>query len=279
MKKRGASKSLTSVIECEAMFNDGVAVAIMVFAKGIIKNSVGENILLLVLNEILGAIVISLVISFIMFKVLRSSNEPQIHILISLLNVALINIICESFGFSGVIASVVSGIYFSKENKKIVRWKEVVDSKELYNDFWEVTSSILGGVLYVMAGLSILSVDLSFQILCLIPAVIAINLVSRFIGASVGTTLLSKKHLPSKYDVKEFTTLLTISALRGGVSLALAMTLKNILIPETYNIVLSIVLITILFTTIIQGLISGKVYEKVEKNRENKYAERSLCLK
>lgn len=279
MKTKGASKSLTSIIECESLFNDGVAVAIIVFAKGILKNSVGKNILLLVFKEIFGAIVVGMVISFVMFKILRSSNEPQIHVLISLLTVALVNIVCEAFGFSGVIASVVSGMYFSMQNKKVSRWKEVVDTKELYNDFWEVASSILGSILYVMAGLSILSVKLNIQILYLIPAVIVINLISRFIGARVGVALLGKTHLPSKYDAKEFTSLLTISALRGGVSLALAMTLKDILLPEIYNIVVSVVLITILFTTIIQGLLSGKVYEKIEANREKKYSERSLCVR
>lgn len=279
MKEKGASKSLTSIIECESLFNDGVAVAIMIFAKGIIKNSVGKNILFLVFKEIFGAIAVGIIVSFIMFKILRSSNEPQIHVLISLLTVALINIICEPLGFSGVIASVVSGMYFSTQNKKITRWKEVVDDKELYNDFWEVTSSILGSVLYVMAGLSILSINVNIQILLLIPAVIVINLISRFIGVRIGVSLIGKTHLPSKYDAREFTTLLTISALRGGVSLALAMTLKDILVPETYNFVLSSVLITILATTIVQGLLSGRIYEKIESNREKKYAEKSLCVR
>ena len=47
-----------------------------------------------------------------MFKILRLSNEPVVHVLVSLLNVALINIICGTFGFSGVVASVVAGLYF-----------------------------------------------------------------------------------------------------------------------------------------------------------------------
>ena len=279
MKEKGASKSLTSIIECESLFNDGVAIAIMVFAKGIIKNSVGKNILLLVFKEIFGAITVGIIISFVMFKILHSSNEPQIHILISLLTVTLVNIICEPFGFSGVISSVVAGMYFSMQNKKITRWKEVVDSKELYNDFWEVTSSILGSVLYVMAGLTILSINFNIQILLLIPAVIVINLISRFIGVRIGVALIGKTHLPSKYNTREFTTLLTISALRGGVSLALAMTLKDILALETYNFILSSVLVTILATTIVQGLLSGRIYEKIESNREKKYAERSLCVR
>lgn len=278
-KEKGASKTLTSIIECESLFNDGVAVTILVFAKSILQNSAGKNILLLVFSEIVGAILTGIVISFIMFKVLRSSNEPVVHVLVSLLNVALINIICEVFGFSGVVASVVAGMYFSMQNKKISRWREVVDSKELYNDFWNVASNILGSVLYVMVGLAILSVDINIQTLILIPVAIIINLISRSAGAAIGSVMVGKKHLPSKYSTGEFVSLLTISGLKGGVSLAIAMTLKDILPIEIYNIVLTTVLITVVFTTIIQGMISGKVYEKIEIRREKKYSERSLCVR
>jgi CPA1 family monovalent cation:H+ antiporter len=261
------------------MFNDGIAVAILVFVKNILQKSAGKNIALLVLSEIGGAIFTGIAMSFIMFKILRMSNEPVVHVLVSLLNVAMINIICGTFGFSGVVASVVAGLYFSMQSKKIVRWREVVDSKELYNDFWNVAASILGSVLYVMVGLSILSIDISMKTLILIPIAVIVNLVSRFVGATVGSNIVGKKHLPSKYSNKEFASLLTISALKGGVSLAMAMTLKDILALETYNIILTVVLITILFTTIIQGLLSGKLYDRVEKRREKKYAERSLCVK
>ena len=278
-KERGASKTLLSIIESEALFNDGIAIPILVFIKGILKNGVGENIFIIIANEILGAVIIALVVSFVMFKILRSSNEPIVHVLVSLLNVALINMICEPLGFSGVVASVVSGMYFSMQNKKHARWREVIDSKELYNDFWNVSSNILSSVLFVMVGLSILSINITTKMLILIPVVIVINFIARFAGASVGSAIVGKKHLPSKYSNTEFASLLTISALKGGVSLAIAMTLKDVLSLETYNIVLTVVLITILFTTIIQGLVSGKLYERIEKKREKKYSERSLCVR
>lgn len=278
-KERGASKTLTSIIECESLFNDGIAVTILVFVKSMLQKNTGKNIALLVLSEVGGAIVTGIAISFVMFKILRLSNEPVVHVLVSLLNVALINIICGTFGFSGVVASVVAGLYFSMQNKKVSRWREVIDSKELYNDFWNVAASILGSVLYVMVGLSVLSIEFSIKTLILIPVAVIVNFVSRFVGAIVGSSIVGKKHLPSKYSNKEFASLLTISALKGGVSLAVAMTLKDILIPETYNIVVTTVLITILFTTIVQGLISGKLFERIELKREKKYAERSLCVR
>ena len=266
-------------MECESLFNDGFAVTILIFAKEILVNSVRENILMLVLKEIFGAVAVGIIVSFLMFKVLRMSNEPIVHILVSLLNVAIISVICDVFHFSVVMASVVAGLYFSMENQKITRWKEVVDPEELYNDFWNVASVILDGVLYVMVGLSVLSIELNVQTLILIPIAIILNIIARFASVGIGSAIVGKKHIPSKYSMKEFTTLLTVSGLKGGVSLALAMSLKDILTVESYNIVLTIVLITILFTTIVQGMISGKVYEKVEEDREKKYRENSLCVR
>ena len=56
-KERGASKTLTSIIECESLFNDGIAVTILVFVKSMLQKNTGKNIALLVLSEVGGAIV------------------------------------------------------------------------------------------------------------------------------------------------------------------------------------------------------------------------------
>lgn len=276
IRKKGASKSLIAVIEGESLFNDGISVTLIVLAKGMLASAFGQNIFFVVFREILGAIAVGLIISFIMFKILKSTNNPIMHILVSLMDVALIYAICNSFDFSGVIASVVAGMYFSTETKKIARWKEVVDSKDLYNDFWNVASFILSSILYVLVGTTILSIELSMMTLILIPIAIIINLIARYIGVFVASNIVGKKNVPSKYSMNDFVKILTVAGLKGGVSLAIAMTLKDILPFNEYNILLTTVFITVLFTTIVQGLIAGKVYSKIEEKNERKYAEKAL---
>lgn len=189
----------------------------------------GGNVLLLVTKEILGAAIVGLVVSYILFKVLKMTREPIVHILISLLDVSLAYVLCEHFGFSGVIASVICGMYFSYQTKKNERWKEVVDSKELYNDFWNVLENLLNSILFVLVGLSILSMEVSMHTWILIPIAILLNILTRYIGVLTTTTIIGDKNIPGKLSKKGFIELMTWCGLKGGLSLALAMTTKSIL--------------------------------------------------
>ncbi len=271
--KLGLSKSMISVIEGESLLNDGMGVALLIFVKGIITNGVGENFLILIFKEIIGALVVGYLISFILFKLLKMTNEPILHILISLLTVSLSYIICEHFGFSGVIASVVCGMYYSYELNKIKRWHEVVDSKELYEDFWNIVENLLNSVLFVLVGISIGSMEFSIYTLIFIPIAIILNLVARFLGVAISTKFLKKNKIPSKYSFKEFVLLLTWTGLKGGISLALVLSVRDILPNDIYLILLHVTTITILFTTIVQGLTTNKIYKHIENIREKRIEE------
>lgn len=268
LNKLGMSKSVLSVIEGESLFNDGVAIAIFIFTKGVIVNSVSENVLLIFLKEILGAAFIGFVVSFLLFELIKMTNEPIMHILISLLTVSLSYVLCEELEFSGVIASVICGMYFSYQTNKIERWKAVVDSKNLYKDFWGVIENLLNSVLFVLVGFSILSVEVTEQVLALIPIAIILNILARFVGVLVSSLLIGKKNIPGKYTLREFVTILTCGGLKGGLSLALALTLKGVIQSEPYMVIINVVLSTILFTTIVQGSIVGKVYKNIEEKRD-----------
>lgn len=270
LNKNGASKGITTVIEGETLFSDGICVAMFIFIKGMITNTTTHNLLILVFKEIFGAIVVGLVVSWLLFKLLKISNNPVLHILISLLTVSTSYVICEHFEFSGVIACVVAGMYFAYNRRKISRWLEVVDSKEMYDDFWKIIEMLLNSVLFVLVGLMVLSINVNKEIITLIPLAIIINFISRFIGVSFATLFIGKKNIPGRYSFKEFTTMLTWTALRGGTSLAFIMTLKEVLPIEIYEILFNMIMITILFTTIVQGLSTGKMYRFIEKRREKR---------
>lgn len=270
LNKLGLPKGISSVIEGESLFNDGIGVALFVFVENIITSANNGNFLLLVSKSLFGSIFIGLVISFIMFKLLKQTKDPNLHILISLLDVSLCYVLCEHFGMSGVIASVVCGIYFSYENKKCERWRIVVDSNNLYNDFWNIIDELLNSILFVLIGLTATIIPINDRIIYLIPIAIIVNFVSRYFSVYSTCLLLGKESIPNKYSLKDFTTLMTFSALRGGLSLAMAFSASAILSDGEYNIVLNITMITILFTTIIQGMIIPCVYKRIEKKKTGK---------
>ena len=267
LEKLGLSKSVKSVIEGESLFNDGMGIAVFIFVKNMITHVNNQNFILIVLQNIFGAIFVSLVISWILFKVLRLTKNPYMHILISLLDVSLCYIICKTFGFSGIVASSICGIYFSYQNKKCERWRAVVDSNNLYNDFWNIIDEFLNGIMFVFIGLTVVTLPFDISLWFLIPIAIIVNIVSRFFGVFYSCLLVGKKNLPGKYDISGFTSLMTLCTLRGGVSLAMALSVASIVNAKEYIIIVNITMITILFTVIVQGLLTPVVYKKIEKER------------
>lgn len=266
LNKLGLSKNVTSVIENESLFNDGTGVALFVFIKSIICESGESNFLVVMAKEIFGAFFVALVISFILFEFLKLTNDPVKHLLISILDVSLVYMICEHFGFSGVIASVICGMFFAYRMNGIERKRMVVDPHDLYHIFWEVVDTILNAVLFVMIGVSVLDVTFSPYIFALIPISIVCVVISRYAGVGLSSIFIGRS-IPSSYSLSEFVLLMTWSALKGGLSLALAMSTKEFLPEDIYHIVMNVTYITIFFTVIVQGLTIKMGYKKIEKHK------------
>lgn len=275
LNKLNLSKNVTSVIESESLFNDGTGVALFVFFKSIVGHSGENNFLVVMLKEVLGALAVAAVVSFLLGRLVKLTKKPIQQILISVLDVALSYVICEHFGFSGVIASVICGMYFAYIMEGQERKRMVYDPNNLYIDFWDILDSILNAILFVMIGISILNINISAYILAVVPIAILAVILSRFMGVGISTMLLGRNKIPSSYSLMEFVSLMTWSALKGGLSLALAMSTKGIVSPDQYLIVLNTAYITIIFTVIVQGLTVKKGYLLIEKHKAGRLRKQS----
>lgn len=270
LNKLGMSKNVTSVIECESLFNDGTGVALFLFVKGILSQKSGGNFFYIMGKELLGAILVAVVISFLLFSLLRLTKDPVKHILISLTDVMLVYVICEHMGFSGVIASVVCGMCFAYMRSRISRQLLVQDAEKLYDHFWEVADGILNAVLFVLLGLSVMNAQASGMFWILLPAAIVTVILSRYAGVRACTLFMEKGRLPGNYNCREFSMLMTWSALKGGLSLALALGTAELFPCEIYLIVLNTAYITIFFTILVQGLTTKRVYKMIEAKKTNR---------
>lgn len=273
LNKIGLSKNVCSVIENESLFNDGTGVTLFIFVSSIITKSGESNILLLVVKEILGAVVVALAVSFVLFQLIKITRDPIRYILISLLDVSLVYILCEGLGFSGVIASVVCGMYFSYAFGTIEKKVQVIDPENWYRDFWEILESLLNAVLFVMIGLLVVNIKLCSFAAVVIPVAIIAIVFSRAFGVFTSTLLTGKK-IPGNYNMAEYVILMTWSALKGGLSMALAMSTKEFLSPEVYNIFINVTYVTIFFTVLVQGLTVKRVYFLLEKHKAKRMSEK-----
>ncbi len=270
LKKAGLSKNVSTVIEGESLFNDGTGVAVFVAIKNIVNDTSDLSFPVLMAKELLGAIAIGLGLSFVLFKLLRSSNNPMLHIFISLFDVTAAYVACEALGCSGVIASVVCGIYFSKNMAKHEAWHKIVDPKGWYEDFWHIADTLLNSVLFILIGFAVINIPAHPLVITLILVAIVVNCIARFFGVLTSALIVGSKKIPNRYNVKEFTILMTWSALKGGLSLALAFSTKEFLPENIYNVVLIVTCVTTYFTIVVQGLttkVGFKIVEKMKTKR------------
>lgn len=267
LNKLGLSKNVTSVIESESLFNDGTGVALFVFVKSIVSRSGGENFLLVMLKEVLGALAVAFAVSFLLFRLMTVTKSPVTRIIISLLDVSLCYAVCEKCGFSGIIASVVCGMYFSYMSDKKYDSISVTDPEDTYRSFWDAAEEILNSVLFVMIGLSLLNAKASEYLPFIIPAAVVIGLASRFVGVFTAGVINGKNKIPGNYDLAEYSALMTWTGLKGGLSLALAMSTAEFLGSSEYLIAVNLAYATIFFTTIIQGLTTKAVYQRIERRK------------
>lgn len=267
LNKLGLSKNVTAVMEGESLFNDGTGVALFIFIKDLYTDSKGSNFFFVMFKELFGALFVGMAISFLFFFLIKATTDPIKHIITSILAVSLSYTICETYGFSGVIASVVCGIYFSTMMDKYKAANKSMDPDNYYKDFWKVIDTLLNYFLYTLVGLSFMYVGNTDYLIVIAIAAIIFNIVARALGVFISTVI--SRQLPDGYHIKPFTILMTWGGLKGGLCLALAMSAVDFLPKDAYNFVLFVTYITILFTTIFQGLTIGKLFKWLNANESS----------
>lgn len=263
LNKLGLSNDVTAIMEGESLFNDGTGVALFIFLKELYEDTKDSNFFIVMFRELAGALLVGFAISFIFFMLIKATKDPIKHIIISMLSVTLAYCICEEFGFSGVIASVICGIYYSTKMDQYKAANTDIDPRDYYKDFWKIIDTLLNYILYVLIGVSFVFVSGTEHLIIIGLAAILFNIGARFLGVMASTAIC--KQLPDGYHIKPFSILMTWGGLKGGLCLALAMSTKSFLPVSIYNFILYVTYITIIFTTLIQGLTVGKLYNWIKE--------------
>lgn len=261
LKKTSISKDLQIKIEGESLFNDGIGVVVfsgilLLSGVGISpeESSIGIEIGKLFLEEALGGIVFGAVLGFIGYTCIKSIDEnPQLAVMISLAIAMGGYAIASLLHVSGPLAMVVSGIIIGNR-MNIISNKGA--TRKLLNDIWEILDDVLNGVLFVLIGLSIHLLKFEMTHLVLGVLAIAIVLIARFLSVLLPYSLL--KH--SEKKPLKTVVVLSWGGLRGGISIALALSLLN---NSSSEVILYITYTVVLFSIIVQGLSIGPLVKKI----------------
>ncbi len=257
LKKANLPKSIETNIVGESLFNDGIGVVI--FATLLKVASVGiehfgaVDIGLLFLQEAVGGIVAGLVIGIVGYKLMKSIDHFQTEILISLAMVMGGYSLCHYLHVSGPLAMVVAGIMTGNRGHKLAM-SDV--TRDYLGKFWEVTDEILNAILFMLIGLEIVIVQFNWGYITAGLLALVLCVLARFISLFLPAFLLGfKKELGNKTLY-----IMTWGGLRGGISIALALSLPA---SPFKDVLVSITFVVVLLSILLQGFSIEKLIKKL----------------
>lgn len=257
LKKTNLSKNIETNIVGESLFNDGIGVVIFVTILKIAtlgpENFGPADIGILFIHEAIGGVIIGLVIGFIGYKLMKSIDHFQTEILISLAMVMGGYSLCHSIHVSGPLAMVVAGLMTGNRGKELAM-SDI--TRDYLGKFWEVTDEVLNAILFMLIGLEIVivSFDMSYLAIGIITAIII--LIARFVSLYVPAVLFRFKRV---FGTKSLF-IMTWGGLRGGISIALALSLPQ---NPYKDILVSITFVVVIFSILVQGITVEKVIKKL----------------
>ncbi|MFQ5839139.1 MAG: cation:proton antiporter [Candidatus Methylomirabilales bacterium] len=251
LKQIRVPKSLEIRLTGESLFNDGVGVVVFLALLGVAINgeATPAGVALLLVQEALGGAALGFAMGYAAYLMLKSVDNYQVEILVTLALVMGGYALANALHTSGPIAVVIAGLLIGNHGR---RFAMSDTSREHLDSFWELIDELLNAILFVLIGLEVLV--LSFQRQYLQAGLVAIPIVlfARCLSVGLPVRLFS---LVQEFS-KKATIILTWGGLRGGISVALALSLppghaRNAIVTVTYAVVA--------FSIIVQGLTIGRV--------------------
>lgn len=262
LKHVGAPKELEMKIAGESLFNDGMAVVAFL---GLLEIASGtsafdlQRLSLLFVQEAIGGVLYGLALGFVALAMLRKVDDYKVEVLLSLATAAGGYALAYAIHVSGPIAMVVAGLFIGNEARAGAMSEK---TREHLDDFWELMDEILNAVLFVLIGLELLIITFNGQSVLAGTLAFPVVLLARFIAVALPVSLMKRRRPFTPGAIR----ILTWGGLRGGVSVALALSIPGkladgSLVPER-EIVLSITYVVVVTSIVVQGLTIGPLLRR-----------------
>lgn len=257
LKKAGAPKRLETMITGESLFNDGIGVVLFLtlfsIATGSGHGGDSGGVLTLLAVEVGGGIIYGIGLGFISYTLIKRIDNYHVEVLLTLATVMGGYRLAEILHISAPLAIVIAGLMVGNHG----RYLGMSDlTRERLDNFWELVDEILNAVLFVLIGLELLLINHNLAMVAAGVLIIPCVLFSRFIAVSGIISLLRRFSPFSSGSIR----ILTWAGLRGGISVALALSLPQG--PER-DLLVTITYIVMAFSILVQGLSVGRIVERV----------------
>jgi CPA1 family monovalent cation:H+ antiporter len=252
LKELQAPRALEAQIGGESLFNDGVAVVVFVGVtsaiglRGTGAGSVGwgpSEVALFFVAAVAGGVASGLAVGWVGYLALRTVDDRALELLITLAIVTGGYALALRLRSSGPIAVVASGLLIGSRGRRLAmseRTREHVDA------FWEMLDAVLNSVLFLLIGLEVITLPIGWRAVVVGLIAIPIALTARAVSIVLPVKMMSQNR-----HSRGLLPILTWGGLRGGLSVAMALSLppvpaKQFIVTATYAVVT--------FSILVQGL-------------------------
>ena len=255
LKRLKAPKGLQTQMAGEALFNDGVGVVVFIILLRIASGEHGSSVAevgLLLSEEALGGILFGLLAGIAAYQMLKRVDNYQVEVLITLGLVTGGYTLANSLHTSGPLAMVVAGLLIGNHGRAFAM-SEI--TRRNLDTFWELVDEILNALLFMLIGLEILAVEFTLQHFLAGVMLIPLVLLARAASVALPIGMLRLRRQFSPHVVK----ILTWGGLRGGIAVALALSLPP---GASRDAILVLTYMVVVFSVAVQGLTIERVLKR-----------------
>ncbi|MFU2048001.1 cation:proton antiporter [Avibacterium gallinarum] len=255
IKNLKAPKKLSMKVEGESLFNDGVGLVIFttIFAVAFGgKQPTLADVSELFLMEAGGGLLFGLILGLVAHFLISATDDGSLEILLTLTIPTAGFMVANLLEVSGALAMVVSGIIIGNWTRHTGFSKQ---SQHYLDHFWEMIDHFLNSLLFLLIGAAMLLVNFTYQGIILSLLAIPLCLICRYISVWTPFKFLSMKTTYNPYTLR----ILTWGGLRGGLSLAMALSIPvgSLYIPKIGMNVRDLLLVmtyaVVMFSILVQG--------------------------
>ena len=264
LKKAKIPASLETKISGESLFNDGVGVVLFItfyeVAKMGLTNISVWNVLWLFVRETGGGLLLGWLLGYLCYWSIKSIDNYVVEVMITLAIVMGGYSLAGELHVSGPLAMVMAGLITGDKGME----SGVSDTTRDYlGKFWELMDELMNAILFLLIGFEMLIVAFNLTLFWLGCIAVVIVLFARLISVSIPIIILKSKKTFENNAIP----ILTWGALRGGISVALALSVPKYMYGDMF---VSITYIVVLFSIVVQGLTIGKFARKLREKDELK---------
>jgi len=260
LHKSKVSQSLRTLIASESMFNDGFGLILFVTILGLTQqagNSISlKEISIIFLHEVVGGVLIGAIFGVLCSRLIRLSSTHQTMFLISIATVLGISLVAQKVHSSIPLATVVAGLIVGNGHLKRHDME-----KRFLTGIWQLLDEVLNIILFVLMGLQLVLMPFLKNYWLIGSLSIILILIARFLSVSTPIRIVFRRKQANIGNMF----ILTWAGLRGGISVAMALSLPD---SPYREIILSCCYFIVLFSIIIQGLTLNKVADAITARRK-----------